>query len=850
MGLHLKVFLLALFFCQRSLSLTIVPEVIDGEVGVLYSNSTNSAREVIYQFTNVFESSIGKPTSLRLKTVSRDATLADPLTIVVRQKRDIISWQIPLVVRGSTSVVHKYSAVNRTLCPTTQVWTEYTLEGNSDDSLYVTVSTSSYQKVSFQLMVFRQEEFLVEFDQSYSAVVSPSAPIFYQLQIPEDVGVGILRLRSEDNLCMTLSIQNLTCPVHDLVSTVEYEGIYESVLRQGGISFSRDEFPLGLFIVLIVRPDDSLCTGMPVNGSNYDESRKKLVEFSITRKISLDEYLQATFGAFFIFLSAYFGVVLISCIGFINRRCHNSRSTPQERRPLLVNLEAGPSTADEPNVTVQHVTADVHGGGDELVSNRSRRSNYGSVEVDNVSDPSREIQDESELIVAQETRTLTTTYARSDDSSLDEWDIDLLEDMDVEKDIFRTKSRLFVADLSRKNSRILAKKANLYQWNLLTIATFYGLPVVQLVLTYQNVTNTTGNLDICYFNFLCAQKLGLVSDFNHIFSNLGYVMLGTLFIIIAYRKDRQHRKELQLDPGKEKLGIPQHFGMYYAMGIGLVIEGIMSGCYHVCPNHTNFQFDTAFMYTISILILLKIYQTRHPDINANAYTAFGVLAFIILISTIGVLKGSLIFWIFFTSLHIISCLVLSVNIYYMGRWKLNAGIFKRMWLIGYNDIRSLCGGHWYALKPLYVDRMILLLVLNAANWGLSGYGVFALGHSDDFASFLLAVFISNVMLYTMFYIVMKIRHKEKITLQPAIYILLSTITWIGAMFFFFNKSTTWTHTPAQSREFNQECNLFHFYDNHDIWHFLSAASLFFSFMILLTLDDDLVSVPRDKIPVF
>ena len=51
----------------------------------------------------------------------------------------------------------------------------------------------------------------------------------------------------------------------------------------------------------------------------------------------------------------------------------------------------------------------------------------------------------------------------------------------------------------------------------------------------------------------------------------------------------------------------------------------MSGCYHVCPNHTNFQFDTAFMYTISILILLKIYQSRHPDINANAYTAFGVL---------------------------------------------------------------------------------------------------------------------------------------------------------------------------------------------------------------------------------
>jgi hypothetical protein len=41
----------------------------------------------------------------------------------------------------------------------------------------------------------------------------------------------------------------------------------------------------------------------------------------------------------------------------------------------------------------------------------------------------------------------------------------------------------------------------------------------------------------------------------------------------------------------------------------------MSGCYHVCPNHTNFQFDTAFMYTISILILLKIYQVPAAQKN-------------------------------------------------------------------------------------------------------------------------------------------------------------------------------------------------------------------------------------------
>ena len=124
------------------------------------------------------------------------------------------------------------------------------------------------------------------------------------------------------------------------------------------------------------------------------------------------------------------------------------------------------------------------------------------------------------------------------------------------------------------------------------------------------------------------------------------------------------------------------------------------------------------------------------------------------------------------------------------------------------------------------------------------------GRGADFASFLLAIFISNVMLYTMFYIVMKLRYRERIGAQPAAYILMSTFTWFGSLYFFLNKSTSWTKTPAESRELNQDCALFNFYDNHDIWHFLSATSLFLSFMILLTLDDDLDNVPRDKIPVF
>ena len=49
---------------------------------------------------------------------------------------------------------------------------------------------------------------------------------------------------------------------------------------------------------------------------------------------------------------------------------------------------------------------------------------------------------------------------------------------------------------------------------------------------------------------------------------------------------------------------------------------------------------------------------------------------------------------------------------------------------------------------------------------------------------------------------------------------------------------------------NRDCVILDFFDNHDIWHFLSAISLFVSFLIVLILDDDLDSTPRGDIKAF
>ncbi|XP_029434327.1 SID1 transmembrane family member 1 isoform X4 [Rhinatrema bivittatum] len=433
----------------------------------------------------------------------------------------------------------------------------------------------------------------------------------------------------------------------------------------------------------------------------------------------------------------------------------------------------------------------------------------------------------------------------SDSSVEEESDFDTMPEIESDKNVIRTKAFLYVSDLSRKDRRIISKKYKIYFWNIITIAVFYALPVIQLVVTYQTVVNITGNQDICYYNFLCAHPLGVLSAFNNVLSNLGHVMLGFLFLLIVLRRDLLHRRSLEnKDLYTMEYGIPKHFGLFYTMGIALTMEGVLSACYHVCPNYSNFQFDTSFMYMIAGLCMLKLYQTRHPDINASAYAAYASFAAVIFLAVLGVVfgKNSTWFWAIFTIIHVLGSLALSTHIYYMGRFKIDFGIFRRIALVLYMDCIQQCS--W----PMYMDRMVLLIVGNLVNWSFAIFGL--VYRPRDFASYMLGIFICNLLLYLAFYIIMKLRSSEKIQPLPLFCIIATAVVWGSALYFFFQNLSSWEETPAESREKNRECILLDFFDDHDIWHFLSASAMFFSFLVLLTLDDDLDFVRRDQIPVF
>ena len=97
---------------------------------------------------------------------------------------------------------------------------------------------------------------------------------------------------------------------------------------------------------------------------------------------------------------------------------------------------------------------------------------------------------------------------------------------------------------------------------------------------------------------------------------------------------------------------------------------------------------------------------------------------------------------------------------------------------------------------------------------------------------------------------MKLINREKMTILCKCFLTIAMFFWIPALYFFYQEVKDYEIQPAASRQYNQSCLLFNTYDVHDIWHFLSSFGLFFSFMGIMTIDDDIRDKPRSEISVF
>ncbi|XP_072948703.1 SID1 transmembrane family member 1-like [Epargyreus clarus] len=802
-------------------------------------------------------------TPARVTVASDFANRTYPLFITARQQKGVFSWQLPMLVQ-TPLMLEQFTNISRTLCPHNNLFSEDedTCDVSTVNTPIVHLTSSSPDPIAVTIVVETVKDFYVQLNTASNVTSTPSQPKYYFYPFEQRPGASVRRkamcnedlnpseqqtldkyfvqsnrqveygwlsrpksvivmIESEDDICAVVSIQNFSCPVFDNERDILYDGNYLTMTRRGGITLTQDTFPVGFYIVFIVKTSDEDCTGVDsgnvtvpkmakffgwgeggdINVTTND-GRVKRFSFKVIQTISYQEYMIAAGAALGVFLSFYaaFLVAVLCQQRGRDRELHTSTSEEGQYTPAIVSSPPPPASFPRRRRVVNASDGSQHclvGEGD---FGNSSHMNDGSSPSDT----------ESEV------------------STVD----------DHPDNLYLHGGKLCVANLSRCRPRVLQARSKMYLWNVLTVTVFYTLPVIQLVVTYQRLLNQSGNQDLCYFNFLCAHPLMVLSDFNHVYSNLGYVLLGALFLLQVWRRHAAHRGG---SAAQKELGIPQHFGLLYAMGIALVSEGLLSAAYHVCPNSMNFQFDTSFMYVTSVLCMVKIYQARHPDINARAHATFGVLALIIFVGLVGVLNANFYFWVAFTILHLVTCLIMTFQIYYLGRFRLDGGVL-------YRAARELVRRPRAAITPTHCGRCVLLLIANLANWAIAGYGVAQ--HSRDFASHLLLVLMSNLFLYTLFYIAMKLLHRESIRWYSWVFIALTYTTWFSSSYFYLDLSTNWALTPAQSRQNNRVCTLLQLYDSHDVWHFMSAAAMFFSFNMYLTVDDNLAAVPRDRIMVF
>uniref|UniRef100_A0A4W3IES9 SID1 transmembrane family member 2 n=1 Tax=Callorhinchus milii TaxID=7868 RepID=A0A4W3IES9_CALMI len=271
-------------------------------------------------------------------------------------------------------------------------------------------------------------------------------------EFPQDVDSVIIKVVSEKAYpCCVVSVQDIVCPVYDLDHNVEFTGVYQTMTKTSAITVQKKDFPGGKFYtVLVIKPEDYACGGsIPfylIRGKgNYTENQERIKQLQLTIVPSISEtvYIQVILFCFFIFFSFYVGALLVAFVHYI--RFHQT------------NLNG----ADE-GVGTMSATHPITFGAPEGGS-------YGAIE------------ESSPDVASQINSPLDVDHC----SVQGEDNFDTEHDIEFDKEMFKSKTFLFVSDLSRKDNKTVSRKYNIYFWNITTIAVFYALPVIQLVITYQ-----------------------------------------------------------------------------------------------------------------------------------------------------------------------------------------------------------------------------------------------------------------------------------------------------------------------------------------------------------------------------
>ena len=258
-------------------------------------------------------------------------------------------------------------------------------------------------------------------------------------------------------------------------------------------------------------------------------------------------------------------------------------------------------------------------------------------------------------------------------------------------------------------------------------------------------------------------------------------------------------------------------------------------------------------YMMLVLVMIKTFQFRHPDTTTNAFTAMYIFSLLMFLEAASLyIKQSLskkIFFSFCSLTYLYYIAYLSFDNYYYGAIKVS---YRTSLPVLF---KNLCAE---TRHPYRLSMMILYFVFNLALIIFIFVKVLDLEDGvSSLSSSILLLCSANVGVYISQYLLRKFNEiKRSKTRSLVRYLILIMFLFffivIGliAGYFYSNRLQSRNLSSAESRNLNQVCGFSGFYDNHDLWHFLSATALFLAFIFLLSIDDDLFNTPREEIKVF
>jgi hypothetical protein len=159
-------------------------------------------------------------------------------------------------------------------------------------------------------------------------------------------------------------------------------------------------------------------------------------------------------------------------------------------------------------------------------------------------------------------------------------------------------------------------------------------------------------------------------------------------------------------------------------------------------------------------------------------------------------------------------------------------------------------------------RQFCAAIFVLINWSIAAYFVGdKLKNPKKTVSHAILVILGvNLFIYLLFFVFSKKccnrqkngsgRSQNRIHFSGILFSLLAIVFAVIGFLCYRNRNANRNLSAAESRNLNDNCIFLDFYDFHDLWHFFSAAAIFMAFLGLLTVDDDLLDVPRNEINVY